>query len=66
MLHFNKEEGVDRKEDQAYMDQDPDEEYMEDVRLDDEREHHWRMVFEDNGEGVENKKALLHSKRWDV
>ena len=39
---------------------------MEDVRLDDEREHHWRMVLEDNYEGVDNEKSLLHAKRWDV
>ena len=26
----------------------PDEEEMEDVKLDDERERHWRMVFKDN------------------
>ena len=38
---------------------------MEDVKLDDERERHWRMVFEDNGGGVDDKKALLHAKRWD-
>ena len=48
------------------MDPDPDEEDMEDVRLDDERERHWRMVFEDNGGGVDYDKELLHDKRWDV
>ena len=30
------------------MGDDPDEEDMEDVKLDDERECHWRMVFYDN------------------
>ena len=24
------------------------------------------IVFEDNDGGVDNKKALLHDKRWDV
>ena len=39
---------------------------MEDVNLDDERERHWRMVFKDNEGGVDDKKALLHTKRWDL
>ena len=25
-----------------------------------------RMVFEDNDGGLDDKKALLHAKRWDV
>ena len=37
MLNFNKEDNVDRKEDQAHVDPDPDEEEIEDVKLDDER-----------------------------
>ena len=41
------------------MEDDPDEEEMDYFNLDNEREHHWRMVFED-------KKALLHAKRWDI
>ena len=36
------------------------------MKLDDERERHWRMVSEDNDGGVENNKALLYTKRWDV
>ena len=48
------------------MEDDPDEEEMENVKLDDEREHHWRMVFKDNYGGVDDKKTLLHAKRWDV
>ena len=39
---------------------------MDDVNIDDERERHWRMVFEDNDGGVGDKKALLHAKRWDL
>ena len=39
---------------------------MEDVKLDVERERHWRMVFEDNDGGVDDKKALLHAKMWYV
>ena len=41
------------------MEDDPDEEEMKGVNLDDKREHHWRMVFEDNGGGVGDAKALL-------
>ena len=44
----------------------PNEEDMDDVNLDDERERHCRMVFEDNDGGVDDAKALLHAKRWDV
>ena len=39
---------------------------MDDVNLDDDMERHWRMMFEDNDEGVDYKKELLHAKRWDV
>ena len=39
---------------------------MEDINLDDERELHWRMVFEDNDGGVDDAKELLHDKRWDI
>ena len=66
LFNLNKEDGVNRKEDQGGMDPDPDEEDMEDVRLDDEREHHWRMVLEDNCGGVDNDKSFLPDKRWYV
>ena len=39
------------------------EEEMEDGILDNVIEHHWRVVFEDNGGGVENQNAILHAKR---
>ena len=48
------------------MEDDPDEEDMEDVNLDKERERHWRMVSKDNTRGLDNAKALLHAKRWDL
>ena len=48
------------------MDNDTDEEDTEDVNLDNERERHWRMVFEGNDGGVDNAKALLHAKRWYI
>ena len=47
------------------MEDDPDEEEMDNVNLDNEREHHWRKVFEDNDGGVDDKKALLNAKMWD-
>ena len=40
------------------MEPDPDEEDMEYVKLDNERKHHWRMIFEEYGGGVENHKAI--------
>ena len=48
------------------MERDTYEEDMEDVKLDHERERYWRMFFEDNDIGVDDKKALLHSKRCDL
>ena len=36
------------------------------MKLDNERERHWRMLFEDSDRGVDDNKALLHSKRWYV
>ena len=46
------------------FDIDPDEEDKDDINIDDERERHWRNVFEDNEGGVDEK-ALLHAKCWD-
>ena len=48
------------------MEDDTDEEYMDDVNLDDKRKHRWRMVLKDNEGGVEYAKELLNAKRWDI
>ena len=48
------------------MDHDPDEEEMGEVHIVDERERHYRNYFEDNEGGVNDKKALLHAKYWDL
>ena len=48
------------------MEDDPNEEEMDDVNLYNDKERQWRMVFEENDGGVEDAKALLHPKRWDV
>ena len=66
MLQFKKEVGVDSKEDQTDVEDDPDEEEMGDINLDNERERHWRVVFEDNAGGMDDEKSLLHAKRWDI
>ena len=66
MLRFKKKVGVDSKEEQADVEDDPDEDEMDDVNLDDKRERHWRMAFEYNDGGVDDAKALLHAKRWDI
>ena len=39
---------------------------MDDINLDDDRERHRRVVFEDTDGGVDDAKALIHAKRWDV
>ena len=66
MLQFKKEVGVDSKEEQVDGEDDPDEEEMDDINLDDKRERHWRMVSEDNDGGVDDAKTLLYAKRWDI
>ena len=66
MLWFKKEFGVEIKEEQADVEYDPDKEEMDDVNLDDGKECHRRMVFEDNDGGVVDANSLLHAKRWDV
>ena len=66
LLNFNKEDGVNRKEDQVDAEKDHDEEEMEDTRLDEKIDHHCRMVFEENNGGVDDKKYILHAKRWGV
>ena len=48
------------------MDNDPDEGEMGDINIYDERGRHWIMVLEDYYGGVEDAKALLHAKRWDI
>ena len=48
------------------MEDDPDEEEMDYVNLDNERECHCRMVFEENYGGLDDAKALLHAKKWDI
>ena len=48
------------------MEDDPDEEDMDDINIDDKRERHWRMVFKDTYGGVDDAKALLHANRWDI
>ena len=51
MIRLKKDVGVYVKEEQVDMEDSPDEEDMDDVNLDDDRESHWRMMFEDNGGG---------------
>ena len=65
-LHFIKEDGAGKREERVGVKPDTDEEEIEDVVLDDDRERHWCMVFEDNNVGVDGKKALIHYKKWDV
>ena len=47
------------------LENDPDEEEKDDINIGDERERHWRNVFEDNEGGVDEK-TLLHAKHWDL
>ena len=36
------------------------------MKLDDERECHWGMGFEEKCGGVDDQKVIIHDKRWDV
>ena len=62
---FKKGGKIDSKEEQKELDNDPDEEEKDDININDERERHWRNVFEYNEGGVDEK-ALLHANRWDI
>ena len=66
MIRFKIDFGAESKEEQAGVEDDTDEKEMDNVNLDHERERHWRMVFGNNCGGVDDKKALLHAKRWYV
>ena len=66
LLQFKVEDEIDSKEEQMELENDTDEEDMYDVNIDDKRERHWRNVFEENEGGVDDKKALIHAKRWDL
>ena len=63
---FKKGVGVESKYDKAYVGDDPNEEEMYDINLDDVRARHWRMVSMENYGGVDYANVLLHDKRWDV
>ena len=63
MLRFKHQLGVYSKEEQVDVEDDPDEEDMDDINLDNDRGRHWRMVFEDNDGEVYDAKALIHAKR---
>ena len=39
---------------------------MDNVHLEDDRERHWRMVFEYNDGGVDYAKAFIYANMWDV
>ena len=41
ILQFKTEDKIDNKEEQTELENDPDEEDMDDVNIDDERERHW-------------------------
>ena len=64
MVHFKKKVGVESKEVQADVEDDPDEEEMDIINKHNEREHQCKIIFEYSGGGVDDKKALLHAKRW--
>ena len=48
------------------MEDNTDKEYMEDMRLNYEREHNCRVVSENNNGGIYDKKSLIHSNKWYI
>ena len=48
ILQFKTEEKIDNNEEHTELENDPDEEEMSDVNIDDKRERHCRNVFEEN------------------
>ena len=65
-INLVKDDGVDKREYKVGVQLDPNEEDIEDVVLDDDREHHWRMALEENNGRVDGIKALLHANKWYV
>ena len=65
LLQFKTGDKTDNKEEHTELENDPDEEKMYDVNIDDEMERHWINVFEENEGGVDEK-ALLHANSWDL
>ena len=65
ILQLKTEDKIDNKEEQMELENGPDEEEKDDINIDNERERHWRNVFEENEGGVDEK-ALLHAKRWGL
>ena len=43
-----------------------DEEDMEDMGLENERDSHWRIMFKDNNGWVDYEKYILNDKRWYI
>ena len=48
------------------MESNPDKEETKDVPLENERERHWKMIFDNSEGGLDDVKALLHAKKWYV
>ena len=48
------------------MEVDSDEEEMEEVTPDDERECHWIIFFQENDRGVDNDRSFMYDKILDI
>ena len=55
LLNFKKEDDVNRMEEKMQIKADPDDEDIKDIVIDDERDHNWKMVFEDNEAGRDDE-----------
>ena len=66
LLQCNKQDVVDTNQDQIEMEANTQEYYMEYATLGSEIQCHQGIVFEDRDRGVNDEKALLDTKRWDV
>ena len=63
LLKFNQEGGVDIEVDHIDIEANPEMQDLQDIILDNERECHWGVVFEDNSSGKDNKESFLRANR---
>ena len=64
LLQFKKEDGVDKKQYQKYMDSYPYQEDMEDLVVNYERENILIMLIDENEGERDEEKYFLYYNRW--
>ena len=65
LLQFNKENGIYIKGYYIDMWYNLEKDETEDAILDDGKQCHYMIFFGDNNGGIDDKKELIHARRWD-